>query len=279
MTDASRRPGDVPAPEGHPTAPGVQDPDPRVSRTEADRTAADAGRTPPAAPPLLGDPPATATHHDGDRTPAAGTLHDGDRTPAAGAYHDGDLTTATGTLHDGARTPAKGTHYDGDRTAAATTGTHHGADRTAAAAGTLHDGDRTPATGTYHDGDLTTATGTPHGGDRTAAAGTEHHDGDRTSGARLLAAGDSDKLSGRLRHAVAGFVDEPRDAVQEADLVLRELTERLTDSVTERRRALRQSWQTDGADGAAAGATAADTERLRLALRDYRELAERLLRV
>jgi hypothetical protein len=52
--------------------------------------------------------------------------------------------------------------------------------------------------------------------------------------------------------------------------------------VTERRRALRQSWQTDGADGgdgAAAGATAADTERLRLALRDYRELAERLLRV
>lgn len=258
MTDASRRPGDVPAPEGHPTAPGVQDPDPRVSRTEADRTAADAGRTPPAAPPLPGDPPATATHHDGDRTPAAGTLHDGDRTPAAGAYHDGDLTTATGTLHDGARTPAKGTHYDGGRTAAATTGTHHGADRTAAAAGTLHDGDRTPA------------------------AGTEHHDSDRTSGARLLAAGDSDKLSGRLRHAVAGFVDEPRDAVQEADLVLRELTERLTDSVTERRRALRQSWQTDGADGAngaAAGATAADTERLRLALRDYRELAERLLRV
>ncbi|WP_431996150.1 hypothetical protein [Streptomyces fungicidicus] len=231
MTDASRRPGDVPAPEGHPTAPGVQDPDPRVSRTEADRTAVDAGRTPPAAPPLPGDPPATATHHDGDRTPAAGT------------YHDGDLTTATGTLHDG---------------------------------------ERTPAAGAYHDGDLTTATGTPHGGDRTAAAGTEHHDGDRTSGARLLAAGDSDKLSGRLRHAVAGFVDEPRDAVQEADLVLRELTERLTDSVTERRRALRQSWQTDGADGAdgaAAGATAADTERLRLALRDYRELAERLLRV
>ncbi|MFK4151471.1 hypothetical protein ACI2LV_05705 [Streptomyces fungicidicus] len=219
MTDASRRPGDVPAPEGHPTAPGVQDPDPRVSRAEADRTAADAGRTPPAAPPLPGDPPATATHHDDARTPAAGTLHDGDRTPAAGAYHDGDLTTATGT---------------------------------------------------------------PHDGDRTPAAGTEHHDGDRTSGARLLAAGDSDKLSGRLRHAVAGFVDEPRDAVQEADLVLRELTERLTDSVTERRRALRQSWQTDGADGAngaAAGATAADTERLRLALRDYRELAERLLRV
>ncbi|MGW3316370.1 hypothetical protein [Streptomyces fungicidicus] len=219
MTDASRRPGDVPAPEGHPTAPGVHDPDPRVSRTEADRTAVDAGRTPPAATPLPGDPPATATHHDGDRTPAAGTLHDGDRTPAAGTYHDGDLTTATGT---------------------------------------------------------------PHGGDRPAAAGTEHHDGDRTSGARLLAAGDSDKLSGRLRHAVAGFVDEPRDAVQEADLVLRELTERLTDSVTERRRALRQSWQTDGADGAdgaAAGATAADTERLRLALRDYRELAERLLRV
>lgn len=248
MTDASRRPGDVPAPGGHPTAPGVPDPDARVSRTEADRTAVDAGRTPPAAPPLPGDPPATGT-------------------PAAGAHDDGF-----------------------GRTTGATTGTHHEGDRTAAATGTPHDGDRTPAAGTYHDGDLTTGTlphgdrapasaGTPHDGDLTAAAGTEHHDGDRTSGAPLLAAGDSDKLSGRLRHAVAGFVDEPRDAVQEADRVLRELTERLTDSVTERRRALRQSWQTDGADGAAAGATAADTEQLRLALRDYRELAERLLRV
>ncbi|MFD1668671.1 hypothetical protein ACFSJI_25455, partial [Streptomyces calvus] len=103
------------------------------------------------------------------------------------------------------------------------------------------------------------------------------------AGARLLPHETADKLAERLRHAVAGFVDAPRDAVQEADDVLRELTERFTDAVTERRRTLRRSWRTadaeDGRQAAGTHATAADTEQLRLALRDYRELAERLLRV
>ncbi|KQV98776.1 hypothetical protein [Streptomyces sp. Root369] len=95
--------------------------------------------------------------------------------------------------------------------------------------------------------------------------------------ARLLPHEETDKLSTRLQHAVAGFVDEPRSAVEEADHVLEEVAARFTDAVTQRRRTLRNSWQTGdgGRDDKAVGA--GDTEQLRLALRDYRELTERLL--
>jgi hypothetical protein len=94
----------------------------------------------------------------------------------------------------------------------------------------------------------------------------------------LLPHDESDKLSLRLQHAVTEFVDGPRAAVEEADHVLEEAASRLTEAVTERRRTLRRSWQaTDGDEGKSA--TSADTEQLRLALRDYRELTERLLRL
>ncbi|MFD5590781.1 hypothetical protein [Streptomyces griseorubiginosus] len=108
---------------------------------------------------------------------------------------------------------------------------------------------------------------------RDSAAG-----GVKTSGrdVRLLPHEESDKLSTRLQHAVAGFVDEPRSAVEEADHVLEEVAARFADAVKERRRTLRNSWQAgDGGQGKGGGA--GDTEQLRLALRDYRELTERLL--
>ncbi|MFI9149338.1 hypothetical protein [Streptomyces sp. NPDC053367] len=91
--------------------------------------------------------------------------------------------------------------------------------------------------------------------------------------APLLAREDCDRFEQRLQHAVAEFVDEPRHAVEEADRTLEEIAARFTDAVTRRRRTLRMSWQS----GDAPGSTADDTERLRLALRDYRELAELLL--
>jgi len=89
---------------------------------------------------------------------------------------------------------------------------------------------------------------------------------------RLMSHDESDKWTLRLQHAVAGFVDGPRESLEEADQVLEEVTARFTDVVTQRRRTLRTSWQTTGDEKA-------DTEQLRLALRDYRELAERLLRM
>ncbi|MFE8986951.1 hypothetical protein ACFYMI_03880 [Streptomyces collinus] len=96
--------------------------------------------------------------------------------------------------------------------------------------------------------------------------------------AHLLAHEESDKLGSQLQHAVAGFVDGPRAAVEEADHVLEEIAARFTEAVTQRRRTLRHSWQSvEGGEGRSV--SSADTEQLRLALKDYRELAERLLHV
>ncbi|WP_425245140.1 hypothetical protein [Streptomyces sp. NEAU-NA10] len=97
-------------------------------------------------------------------------------------------------------------------------------------------------------------------------------------GSPLLPHEECDKLTSRIQHAVAEFVDRPRDAVEEADHVLEELAARFTDAVNSRRRTLRGSWQL--AEGAKDDTvTTADTEQLRLALRDYRELTERLLHI
>ncbi|MDQ0602217.1 hypothetical protein QF037_006562 [Streptomyces canus] len=110
-------------------------------------------------------------------------------------------------------------------------------------------------------------------------AATKGHDtaatakGEGSQRGRLLPHDESDKLSLQLQHAVAGFVDGPRNAVEEADHVMEELASRVTDALTNRRRTLRTSWQ----DGEDKHGNAGDTEQLRLALRDYRELADRLL--
>ncbi|WP_406127216.1 hypothetical protein [Streptomyces sp. NBC_00989] len=89
----------------------------------------------------------------------------------------------------------------------------------------------------------------------------------------LLPHDESDKFSLRLQHAVTGFVDEPRSAVEEADHVLEEVAARFTEAVTKRRATLHGSWESKGSDGSD------NTEQLRLALRDYRELTERLLHI
>ncbi|MFD8421597.1 hypothetical protein [Streptomyces sp. NPDC059466] len=104
------------------------------------------------------------------------------------------------------------------------------------------------------------------------APGTARENG--VSGAddtALLSHDACDKYALRMRHAVGGFVDGPRASVEEADHVLEELTAQFTDAMTRRRRTLRTSWEKAGAD------EASDTEQLRLALRDYREVTERLL--
>ncbi|MEU6347936.1 hypothetical protein ABZ896_01250 [Streptomyces sp. NPDC047072] len=113
---------------------------------------------------------------------------------------------------------------------------------------------------------------TVRGRDARSTTGSPSH------GVRLLPGDECDKLTTRLQHAVAGFVDGPRTAVEEADHVLEEAAARFTEAVKERRRTLRTSWQGDGGAGKS-GVSDGDTEQLRLALRDYRELAERLLHI
>jgi hypothetical protein len=104
--------------------------------------------------------------------------------------------------------------------------------------------------------------------------GRAHDAGSSHGGVSLLPQDERDKLTLRLQHAVTGFVDGPQESVDEADRVLEEVTERFTEAVARSRRTVRATLQSSNGSG---GADSGDTERLRLALRDYRGLAERLL--
>ncbi|MFI0779632.1 hypothetical protein [Streptomyces sp. NPDC021212] len=88
----------------------------------------------------------------------------------------------------------------------------------------------------------------------------------------VLPTSEHDKLNQRLRYAVSSFVDAPRGSVEEADALLEEMSARLVDLLAERRRTLRAAWH-EGAAGTA------ETEELRLAMRGYRNVLERLLAV
>ncbi|MGW0131063.1 hypothetical protein [Streptomyces sp. NPDC003299] len=125
-------------------------------------------------------------------------------------------------------------------------------------------------TGTRDGSASGTHVGTPGG--TSAPAG---HDG---SEAPLMPHDEVDELQQRLSHALAGFVDGPRAAVEEADRLLEEIAAHVTDAVSRRRRTLRMAWQ-GGEAGEGRPTTGADTEQLRLALRDYRELSRRLLHI
>lgn len=92
----------------------------------------------------------------------------------------------------------------------------------------------------------------------------------------LLAPAERDELGERLHHATGRFVDDPPGAVDDACAVLGDLGERVAALLAERRDTCRDlSRRARGAEGA----ENAETERLRLALRDSRDLAERLLKL
>jgi len=84
----------------------------------------------------------------------------------------------------------------------------------------------------------------------------------------------SDDAAGELRErwtdVQAGFVDEPKSAVEEADALVAEVMKRLTDGFATERQALEQQWSR-GDD--------ASTEDLRVALRRYHSFFDRLLSI
>lgn len=94
------------------------------------------------------------------------------------------------------------------------------------------------------------------------------------TGAPLLSHDETDLWERRMRQLAAGFVDEPLGAVEQADHVLEEIAGRFEEAVERRRRTLRRSWEASEDRGPGSDT---DTEQLRLALRDYQELAGRLL--
>jgi hypothetical protein len=86
--------------------------------------------------------------------------------------------------------------------------------------------------------------------------------------APLLADEESERFRGRWEELQAGFVDRPREMVEEADDLVGELMQRLTASFSEERSSLEAQWE-KGED--------VSTEDLRVALTRYRSFFNRLL--
>jgi hypothetical protein len=83
----------------------------------------------------------------------------------------------------------------------------------------------------------------------------------------LVVAEARERYGGRWKYVQAGFVDEPRQAVQQADQLVAEVIEDLTQSLLAERRRLEGQWSGDDVD----------TEQLRVALQRYRMLFHGLL--
>ncbi|MFD4278231.1 hypothetical protein R2B67_34915 [Streptomyces cyaneofuscatus] len=181
--------------------------------------------------------------------------------PASAAKPATSPETTPGNRPDGAPVPASGTphaaktHADPARTEAAretgrTTDTASGS-RTGATASSSRTG-----TGTGTGTGATTDTG------RDAATGKDRP---------LFSADEREKFDARIHQAVAGFVENPRQAVQEADAAFDEVVAGLTKALADRSRLLRADRDGERSD--------AETEDLRIALQQYRDLTERLVRL
>ncbi|MER7659962.1 hypothetical protein [Streptomyces sp. NPDC096193] len=112
----------------------------------------------------------------------------------------------------------------------------------------------------------------PHG---TAAGHTHAEPQEHKTAGHLIAQDEREKLARRLHDSLSGFVDAPRHAVEDAAAVMDDAAQKITAALTEQRRALRADWHGEGKGGP----RETDTEDLRLALRSYREMTERLLRL
>ena len=87
--------------------------------------------------------------------------------------------------------------------------------------------------------------------------------------ARLVGADEAERFVARWQEIQAGFVDEPRRAVQDADALVVDMMDRLARMLASERDQLESAGQTGKVS----------TEDLRLGLRRYRALFERLLAV
>jgi hypothetical protein len=103
---------------------------------------------------------------------------------------------------------------------------------------------------------------------RTAADARGVTDGERPS--PLFAGNETDEFRHRWDDIQAGFVDEPRQAVERADALVAAAIKRLAEIFAHERAALEQQW---------ARGDDVSTEDLRVALKRYRGFFDRLLSV
>lgn len=91
----------------------------------------------------------------------------------------------------------------------------------------------------------------------------------RTGPKPLVPSDGQDKVLQRLRHALNTFADTPREALEEAESAYDEAIAQLVNALAERRQLLRAGWQDRDPE--------TQSDELRLALREYREVTQRLL--
>jgi len=84
----------------------------------------------------------------------------------------------------------------------------------------------------------------------------------------LFETADRDRFGDRWTTIQAAFVDDPRDAVKEADALVAELMQRLAETFSTERSRLESQWDND---------EDVSTEDLRIALQRYRSFFDRLL--
>jgi hypothetical protein len=109
------------------------------------------------------------------------------------------------------------------------------------------------------------------GGERERGAedeSAERVDEDRDEREPLLDHETTTTVRGRWETIQGSFVDEPRNAVQEADALVADLMQQLADSFASERQTLESQW--DRGDKVS-------TEELRVALQRYRSFFDRLL--
>ncbi|WP_432150212.1 hypothetical protein [Streptomyces sp. bgisy029] len=170
--------------------------------------------------------------------------------PATAAKPATSPETAPGTRPDGASVPASGTPRADE--AHATSARTEGARETGRTAG---------AASGSRSGTATGAGATPDTG-RDAVTGKDRP---------LFSTEEREKFDARIHQAVAGFVENPRQAVQEADAAFDEVVAELTKALADRSRLLRADRDGERSE--------AGTEDLRIALQHYRDLTERLVRL
>lgn len=85
----------------------------------------------------------------------------------------------------------------------------------------------------------------------------------------LLPSAEREAIAGRLGHALNTFADTPLEALEEAESAFDEATAQLAKALAERRSVLRAGWQDQDPE--------AQSDELRHALRQYREITQRLL--
>jgi len=86
----------------------------------------------------------------------------------------------------------------------------------------------------------------------------------------LFADHELSELQSRWADVQAAFVDDPKDSVQQADGLVSDVVEHITNNFSQARSQLEEQWSR-GED--------ASTEDLRVALKQYREFFQRLLAV